>query len=280
MFSRVPFEKAIEEVSRIGYEYVEFLLGPHLNVDATDDQVEAAGHVLKQYGVKVAAVLGGGPLASLDSQKRCQAVEGFKRQIAIARLLECDLVTGEMSGGTSRERDACIEAFTTSLQGLVPILEREGVRASFEPHPGDFLEDSHSAVDVLKGIGSEKIGYLYCCPHTFILGEDPGVMIEYAAGLLNHVHIADTYKQEKIVVGYAPMGYANMLRVSEYEGVMNAHLHLVPGRGEVDFDQIFRTLKRVGYEGAVSAIPFETERPGEAAAESLTMIRQYRAEAQ
>src|SRR5262249_23280583 len=72
-----------------------------------------------------------------------------------------------------------------------------------------------------------------------------------------------------------PEGYINMLKAAPYAGVMNAHLHLVPGRGEVDFPALFRALEGIGYQGAVSAIPFGSTDAVELAQESYDRIRGY-----
>jgi sugar phosphate isomerase/epimerase len=100
-------------------------------------------------------------------------------------------------------------------------------------------------------------------------------MLESAGNMLKHIHIADTFRQEKIVVAYAPEGYVNMLKVPKYEGVMNAHLHLTPGLGEVDFASIFRTLKKLEYRGAVSVVAFGASEPQRIARESYRATRSY-----
>ena len=46
-------------------------------------------------------------------------------------------------------------------------------RASTSPSrriPDDFVEDGNAAVDLIRGIDSPRVSYLYCAPHTFHLG--------------------------------------------------------------------------------------------------------------
>lgn len=274
-FGQYTFEDAMDAISRIGYDHVELLNGgAHLDPNAPDDRIKEKAKVMDHYGIKPAAVLGGGPLASLDSETRRQAVKGFNRQIVVARLLGCDYITSEMNGGTSLQLNDCIDAFKASMREVAPVLEGEGVQVSFEAHPGDFVEDNDLGVDIIKEIGHKSIGYLYCGPHTFILGEDPAAMIEYAADVLNWVHIADSYREERIIISFAPMGYATVGGTPEFKDT-RGHLHLVPGEGEVDFASIFRTLKKIGYDGFVSAIPFDSITPLEAVTQSLKMIQKY-----
>ncbi len=273
-FGQYPFEDAMKAISNIGYDHVELLTGSHLDANASDDQIKEKARVMDNVGIKAAAVLGGGPLASLDAAIRDQAVKSFKRQIVVARLLGCDYITSEMNGGTSLQLRECIDAFKASMREVAPVLEGEGVQASFEAHPGDFVEDNNLGVDILKEIGHKNIGYLYCGPHTFILGEDPAAMIEYAADILNWVHVADSYREERIIISFAPKGHATVGGTTEFKNT-RGHLHLVPGDGEVDFACVFRTLKKIGYDGFVSAIPFDSTTPVEAATQSLRMIQKY-----
>jgi myo-inositol catabolism protein IolH len=276
MFGQVPFEKAIQEIRAIGYTHVELLLGAHdFGPNATPERVKEVGRILSKYGLTLAALLGGGPLASLDPSIRAEAVESFKRQIAIATAMGCDLITSEMNGGTSLQLDACLDAFKVSMEAICPVLEQAGIQAAFMAHPGDFIEDHDLAIKTLREIGSKNVGYLYSCPHTYILGTDAVAMLESAGDMLKHIHIADTFRQEKIVVAYAPEGYVNMLKVPKYEGVMNAHLHLTPGLGEVDFAAIFRTLKKLEYRGAISVVAFGASEPQKIARESYRATRSY-----
>ena len=270
LFSKYSFQARMEEIHKIGYEYVETGINPH----APKDEIEENGRIMQRNSIKPAAIGGGGPIASLDEDIRRQAVENVERQIIVARMLDCDIITCEMSGGTSDQLDECIQAFKVSAEELAPVLERERVHAAFEAHPGDFVEDNNTAVDILKEIGHNNIGYMYCGPHTFILGEDPAAMIEYAADILKWVHIADTYKQERIIVSDASKGYVSMVGLPDYKG-LTAHMHLVPGDGEVDFGSIFRTLKKIGYDGFVSAIPFDSITPVQTATQSLKMMQKY-----
>jgi len=79
------------------------------------------------------------------------------------------------------------------MEELVPALEKEGVQLNIEPHPEDWCETLHPAVDIIRMIGSQAVKFLYCAPHTFYFGDDIPKMIRDAGSLLAHVHVADTY---------------------------------------------------------------------------------------
>ena len=76
---------------------------------------------------------------------------------------------------------------------LLPVFEREGVELRLEPHPDDFVEDGKVAVDMVRGIDSPLVSFLYCAPHTFHQGGDIAGVMEYAGDLLTHLHVADSF---------------------------------------------------------------------------------------
>jgi myo-inositol catabolism protein IolH len=274
MFREVPFEKSLTEISKIGFDSLELLWGTRYDAKSTDDQIRGLKKAIRKHDLRVSALLGGGALASLDPKLRGEAVGTVKRQIEIAQILDCKMVTAEMSGGTSKEREKCIVAFKESIRELLPALEKADISMSFEPHPGDFIEESNMGADVLRSIKSKRIGYLYCCPHTFVLGKDPETMIKYVGDLLNFVHVADTHKMERIIVSLAPRGFASLAGKPEFEG-LKAHEHLTPGHGEVPFDSVFRGLRSVGFDGIISCVPFTPDDPVGAAKESFQIVKKY-----
>jgi len=256
-FQRMPMERALEEIRRAGYEYVELnpdLFKPH---EATEADVERLRGLLQENGLKPAAVLALYPLASPDDETRRQAVENWKRAIYLSRILGAESLTSEMTGDPARA-DECRQAFLRSVEALLPLLEEANLCASFEPHPGDFIERSDEAVDLIRNINSRRVGYLYCMAHTFWLGEDAPQMVRYAGGTLRHVHVADTHRPERII-----------------QAGQNArpHNHFIPGWGEVDFASTFRALLEVGYDGYLSAALFShLDEPGMAVAETRERV--------
>ena len=90
----------------------------------------------------------------------------------------------------------CETAFWRSMEELVSIFEKEKLPCHIEAHPDNFIEDNNLAVDIIKVIDSPMIKYLYCAPHTFDLGEDIFEMIRYAAPVLAHLHVADTFNHK------------------------------------------------------------------------------------
>ena len=89
--------------------------------------------------------------------------------------------------------------FWRSMEELLPVFEREGMQLRLEPHPDDFVEDGKVAVDMVRGIDSPLVSYLYCAPHTFHMGGDMTGIMDYAGDLLTHLHIADSFDHQRLL---------------------------------------------------------------------------------
>jgi myo-inositol catabolism protein IolH len=120
-----------------------------------------------------------------------------------------------------------------------------------EPHPDDFIENGHAAVNMVKGLNKDFISFLYCTPHTFHQGNDPAGIIGSAGSLVTYVHLADTLDHTA----------CNGLRyiVNPPGSTVRVHQHAEMGRGEVDFDAAFAALAAAGFDGVISSCVFGWE---------------------
>jgi hypothetical protein len=127
-----------------------------------------------------------------DEDERQAAVRYWKRAIEITVELGCEVMNSEFNGRP--EQAGRSEAqFWRSMEELLPVFEREGVQLRLEPHPDDFVEGGRAAVDLVRGINSNLVSFLYCAPHTFHMGGDITGVMEYAGDLLTHLHVADSF---------------------------------------------------------------------------------------
>jgi myo-inositol catabolism protein IolH len=196
MFRRVPLADLPALVADLGYSWIE--LSPRddfmpffLHPRADRAQIAAFSRALTAAGVQVASVLPLYRWSGPDSGERQAAVRYWKRAIQITADLGVDTMNSEFNGRP--EAAAASEAqFWRSMEELLPVFEREGVRLVLEPHPDDFIEDGRAAVDLIRGIDKDWVSFLYCAPHTFHQGGDIEGIMKYAGPLLTHLHIADS----------------------------------------------------------------------------------------
>ena len=194
-------------------------------------------------------------------------VRYWKQAIQIAVDLGVTVMNSEFNGRP--EAPSASEAqFWRSLEELLPVFEREGIRLVLEPHPDDFIEDGRAGVDLVRGIDKDWVSFLYCAPHTFHQGGDIEGIMKYAGPLLTHVHVADSFDHR------ASSGLRYI--VNPPGSPARVHQHLDIGQGDVDWDVFFRTLTEVGFDGIACVCVFAwEERARESSAYNLEQIRQY-----
>jgi myo-inositol catabolism protein IolH len=233
MFRQVPLLELPGLVADLGYQWLElsprddFL--PFFNHPRVDDaRVAAFKAELEATGVGVSSVL----------------------PLYITAELGVDVMNSEFNGRP--EQAARSESqFWRSMEELLPVFEAEGVRLVLEPHPDDFEEGGRAAIDLIRGINSPLVSFLYCAPHTFHMGNDAPGIIGYAGDLLTNVHVADSFDH----TGSSGLRYI----VNPPGSTVRVHQHLDIGQGEVDFDELFASLASVGFDGTVTACVFAWE---------------------
>lgn len=243
MLRHTPLLELPALVAELGYEYIElspredfmpFFLMPRCD-DAT---VKGFKKALDDAGVKVSSVLPLYRWSGPDEDEREAAVRYWKRAIQITTQLDCHVMNSEFNG---RPEAASISEgkFWKSMEELLPVFEKEGVELRLEPHPDDFVEDGLTAVDMVRGINSPMVSFLYCAPHTFHQGGNMVEIMEYAGDLLTHLHLADAFDHR------ASSGLRYI--VNPPGSTARVHQHLDIGQGEVDWDTFFATLDRLGF---------------------------------
>ncbi|PPC79206.1 protein iolH, partial [Pokkaliibacter plantistimulans] len=172
----------------LGYDYIE--LSPRADFlqwwtrpRVYPERIQSFRQALKQHDVGLASLQ---PMYRWSSPYRDEwevAIDNWKRTIEIAVEMNAPLLVSEFGRGGSPERsaadrsgshtaEACENAFWRSMDILVPLLEREGLTLSIEPHPEDWLERIDPAVEIIKTINSPAVKCSYIAPHSFYYGDD------------------------------------------------------------------------------------------------------------
>ena len=267
--------------AELGYEYIELspradFLDWWVRPRVFPERVAAFKKALKDHGVKIASLLPMYRWASPHEDERVTAVANWKKAIEVAVEMDVDTMNSEFGRGPHPERGGCSSccmggstaesseaAWWRSMEELVPIFEKEGINLHVEPHPEDFVETLHPAVDMIRTINSRNVRFLYCAPHTFHFGDDMEQMIRDSAPVLAHVHVADTYNHK------ASSGLRYIMNPPGSKA--RVHQHMDIGQGEVDWEVFFKTLADIGFDGIMTACVFAWE---ERAVESSRFMRE------
>jgi myo-inositol catabolism protein IolH len=272
MLRRVPLLELPGLVSDLGYRYIELsprddFLPFFLHPRADKAGVAAFKNALSGAGVEIASVLPLYKWSGPDEDVRQAAVRYWKRAIEITVDLGCDVMNSEFNGRPEAAGESEAQ-FWRSMAELLPIFEREGVRLVLEPHPDDFVEDGIAGVNLVRGVNSDLVTFLYCAPHTFHQGGDIAAVMKHAGPLLTQVHIADSFDFR------ASSGLRYI--VNPPGSTARVHQHLDIGQGEVDWDAFFRTLAEVDFDGIATVCVFAWEERAEASSRfNLARVNEY-----
>ena len=255
MFRSTPLAELPGLVAELGYRHIELspredFLPFFLHPRADTATIVAFRKALAAAGVEISSVLPLYRWAGPDEDERQAAVRSWKRAIRITAELGCGVMNSEFNGRP--EQASRSEAqFWRSLEELLPVFEAEGVELRLEPHPNDFVEDGKVAIDMIRGIDSPLVSFLYCAPHTFHQGGDVAGILDYAGPLTTQVHVADSFDHR------ASSGLRYI--VNPPGSTARIHQHLDIGQGEVDWDAFFAGLERNGFDGIMTACVFAWE---------------------
>ncbi|MDI6943482.1 sugar phosphate isomerase/epimerase [Microbacterium barkeri] len=229
--------------ARLGYTHLQ--LTPHADFSpffrypkADDGLVAKLKKAARDAGVSIPAILPVQRISWPDEPQRQAAVRNFRRIIQLAVELEVPVINTEFSGRPERQEDS-EAAFYTSMEELVPIIEREGIRLNVDPHPDDFVEDGLEGWRVLRGLNSSAVGFVYVASHTFHYGDRATTLLPEIGDRVGAVYTADTFDHTRSHgLRYITNPPGNAVRV---------HQHLKIGDGDVNWDELFTTLREIGY---------------------------------
>jgi myo-inositol catabolism protein IolH len=229
--------------AELGYKYLQ--MTPHADfipffnhARADDDLVKAMKKACKDAGVEIASTLPVLRISSPDPDAQEAAVRNFKRVIEITAQLGVDTIGTEFSGRPEKAEES-ERAFYRSMEVLLPIIEKEGIKLFIDPHPDDFVEDGMQAWRTIRGLNSKNVGMVYVASHTFHMGNNALEIMRTVGSRIGITHISDTMDHKRSHgLRYITNPPGNAVRV---------HQHLRMGDGDVNWDEFFGGLKEIGY---------------------------------
>ena len=119
--------------------------------------------------------------------------------------------------------ETALAHFVTSLKRICEAATRYDVRIGIEYEPGLLVERATEALEVIHRIDSPHLGVNFDIGHSWLNGEPPRETTRSLAGRIWNVHVEDI--------------------------AANKHFHLVPGDGNLPFDEYFAGLRDIAYDG-------------------------------
>jgi hydroxypyruvate isomerase len=216
-------EQNLETVAKAGYHQVE-LVG-EFRKWSEDDWTRILGK-MKALEIKVDATTGVSH-GFADPAAGDLIVEELKALIPIAKRLDCKqiiFVSGKrLDVPQAVQHQACID----NLKRAVPLLAAAGLVGVIEPidrleQPTIYLDGVSEAFEIVRAVGSPNMLVLYDLYHE---QRSQGNLIE---------------KLEKNI------DYVGLIHIADVPGRHE------PGTGEIDYDNVYKTLARLKYTGTIA----------------------------
>lgn len=200
---------------------------------------------MKDTGVEISSLYVLYRWSGPSEDERRFAIDNWKRCIEICDSMGIPVINTELCGDPNQQV-LCNGMWFRSMEELLPMIERYGLRLEIQSHPYDFCEFNDETCDMVKSFRSKNVSYVYSIPHIFYYDQGKGDnrhMLRYAGNELTHVLFADTLNHTldcRYVTNPRDLNVAG-------RADMTVHQHLVMGKGEVDFESIFETLRDMDF---------------------------------
>jgi sugar phosphate isomerase/epimerase len=259
-FKQNTLEEAIDAIAEIGYAGVELMADLHHAYPPVMDaqRREAIRQRISQRGLGISNINAFTLFAQGDTYHPTWIEnDPCRRDLRVSHTLSCVEMAGFFGSrtislqpggpliGTDLSRELAGERFAEGLNLILPAARLRDVILAIEPEPGLFIETAAEYLEFKQRYfaGNERIRMNCDVCHLFCVGEDPADVIRRMSEEVVHVHLEDI-------------------------GANRVHQHLTPGKGAIDFRDIFDALRDVNYDGwvTVELYPYETTAAGVARA--------------
>lgn len=240
---------ACREAKKLGFDAVEVFAPPDLDAAALRRSLDDNGLKLAAMGTGVGWVLHRLTLTSPDAAKREQAIRFIRSVIDVAGSFGAPAIIGSMQGrhGDGVEKPQALAYLVEGLNDLGEHARQYGVPLLFEPlnrYETNLVNGVDDGVRLLRSPTTDNVKLLVDLFHMNIEEVDVAAAIRTGAGAIGHVHFVDSNRRPA-------------------------------GCGHTDFAPIAAALRKIGFDGYVSAEALPYPNPAEAAALTIKSYRRF-----
>ena len=260
-FVKFSLFEAVGKISELGFGGIEIMCDrPHLYpLDFNQKETALLKESIAQRDLKITNLNSFTLFAIGDTylpswieplpERRKMRIEHTLACLNLADFLGCANIStapgGPIEGMSWKEG---LALFYSGLERVIPPAEERKVRILVEPEPNLLIENSRQFKEFIRELRSPSIGLNFDIGHFFCVGEDPSAAFQELLPWIGHIHLEDI----------APN---------------RVHRHLIPGKGAINFLEVFRTIRKMNYPGDISLelYPY-VNTPVEAGRESLDYL--------
>jgi hydroxypyruvate isomerase len=220
VFQRLPFEQRLEKVAEAGYKNVE-LVGEYKKW--SEDDFRRANAKRRELGMTFDTTAGLAHGVG-DPRAREALLADLKNELPIMEKLECPsiiIMSGDVVSGMARQvqHQSCIDG----LKRAAALVEGKNVRLLLEnidpeENPRYYLTSVEEGFKIIEAVSHPQVKFLYDFFHEQISEGNLIEKLEKNIRNVGLVHVADVPGRHE------------------------------PGTGEINYENIFRTLGRLKYD--------------------------------
>lgn len=260
-FKKHSIFEAVEKIGRLGFRGIEIMCKrPHVHAsDFGEAEWPRLKSCLEARNLKVINLncstlfaVGNCPPPAQDvlpEEDLEDRIAHTKQSLRLASYLGCrniSIPTGTPPQNLRRGEFKAL--FHQRLERVLPLAEELDLDVLVEPEPGLLGDNLGHFKAFLEEVGSPALGVNFDIGHFYCLGEDPAAAFERMFPWVGHVHLDDIARSR-------------------------IHNHLIPGRGVIDFLEVFKAMARLGYDRDICLELYTyLDTPVEAGKEALTYI--------
>ena len=262
-FTNFSLIDAIQRISNAGYDGIEIVVdSPHAFLPLSDKQIEEIKHNLKSYDLLVSNLNANTvtgwysnerniekfepSLSNKNETLRNWRIDYTKKSIQLAKELESDSICITTGIKHVENMNYEISILKKSLSTILEFAETYDIKIAIEYEPGLLVENSEDVLELSRNFKNLGLNLDTC--HVAVLNENFVELIQKFKDRIFHTHISDCKD--------------------------SVHYHLIPGRGEIDFCEIHSSLKKINYNGFLTAELYTyAENPEEALSETFNFLK-------
>lgn len=233
----IDYRYYIDKMVKLGYDILEFQAQPLL--DMSDEECRAIKKYADERGIKLSYSLGLNPqydVASRDVEVRKGGVEYLTAIVRKIAVMKGELFSGVTYAGwglpnhfvDETEKEEMFQRSVDSMIQVMKVAEKEGVTVCCEAvnrYESPLINTAEEAIRYADMVGSSNIGIHLDTYHMNIEENNIGDAIRLVGSRLRHFHTGENNRN-------------------------------VPGRGHIDWDEVFKALGDIGYKNDIVSEPF------------------------
>jgi hydroxypyruvate isomerase len=229
--SSLHLKEQILTVKNSGYTHFEFW-------SWWDKDLDLLERMVNQGEIQIAAMCTRF-ISLVDKNAHVAYQQGLRESIEVASRLGVKTIISQTGKEMNLPRSQQLQNLKDGLISCIPVLEKADITLVIEPlnllvdHPGYFLSSSDEAADLIAAINDSHIKMLFDVYHQQITEGDVTRRLNQYLPYIGHIHVADNPGRQE------------------------------PGTGELNFHNIFASLKKAGYEGGIGLEFFPNHSPEE-----------------